>query len=934
MIIRVITVAVFANHRRLEAMVFVFKGDFSMKYCFFLVIAILCSNLLHARVLVPGTPTDAITTLPVAISNFVPVLNDLADGVFITAGQPGAKDFALAGYLSALRAFVPYAPESVTLNGAKSANPLYDASIDLVTFMNNQPSTFFAVPDKNNPILYFRLLRDTLVSTDALRDANGNPASSVVAMVGSSSANGAAYLAVTPQGSPNFGDPGSGILAAAGTTSTIQLLPTAPLNATSLAFTLGTTPVTMTGGASLAWLIPLEILYVGASSVTSGPAITDRLSLVARNVGPIVHPTFNFASLVPGTNYGLLAVGASVTGIIAHMQTMETSTRQPLLVTCGRILDGGELPNDVKNQVYAFPLNRMFDSNSKIEKLLHVNSGFLAKKGSLSDFALDASELYTIADAPVRVGQGPLPTGVVINQLLTNGDCVYAVVNALFPGVYVSRALFDAQGLVVAWTPWTRIINTPDDIFAAALNTITGTWFMLSTDNLVANTVLRTTWQPEPGKELTGVAGALTRLTTPEPQSITALSSYDYRTPGMGDVAAFVCTERNQIILAQTGFTITSNPDPILYQTLPDFAYGAPITTDEHTVLTTPVGSNPLVLIKGTVLDELAPLTTATIVHSVTQQQTWLVVGGEGGVAIWATQAGAGWGNEFGADLSALPLGLVMQKLGDYKDVRTVYADSPYLYVATPEKVDRFDLCEGITVTPVTVAEVGKNLQQDIITDILFCRELGFISTNIGLYRIKSGSSALSAEPEWALQDLPECEFPIKTITGYGLNGLPTTISQGGNCWILSGTARNNRSILNRLAVSPFGGSVAENTVEPFTCDFFIGKKPSFFLDFGEYKDIVTSDGAEYLFARSVQYKAEANIRTPNVRNFGGNGLYYFEQPRSTNRFVGVKSLLLFPSPVAGNALLQSNSDINVLLQELATGAWYIATNNGLIVQG
>lgn len=935
--------AVFANHRRLEAMVFVFKGDFSMKYQllkyqFFLAITVLCSTLLNARVLVPGTPADATTTLPVAISNFVPILNDLADGVFITAGQPGAKNFALAGYSSTLRAFVPYAPETVTLNGEQGANPLYDARIDLITFMNNQPSAFFVVPDQNNPVLFFRLMQDTLLSTNALRDAANNPASSVVAMAGTSI--GGAYVAVTPQGSLNFGDPGSGVLVAAGSNTDIQLSGTLPLDATNTAFTLGTSPVTMNGGASLAWSIPLEMVYLGVASATSGAAVSDRVGLVARGLGlsagvlfftPIVSPAFDLSSLAPAINYGLVATGASVTGVIAHLQMMETSTRQPLIVTCGRILNVGELPNDVKNQVYAFPLNRKFDPNSRVDKLLLGESGFLAKKGSSSDAALNASELYTIADAPVRVGQGPLPNGVIINQLLTNGDCVYAVVNALFPGVYVSRALFDAQGLVIAWTPWTRIINTPDDIFAAALNTITGTWFMLSTDNVIANTVFRTVWQPEPGKELTGVAGALTRLTNPQPQSITALSSYDYRTPGMGDVSAFVCTDRNQLILAQTGFTITSNPDPILYQTLPDFAYGAPIITDENTILTTPVGTNPLVLIKGTVLDELTPLTTATIVHSVTQQQTWLVVGGEGGVAIWATPAGDGWGNEFGTDLSALPLGLVMQKLGDYKDVRTVYADSPYLYVATPYQVDRFDMCHGITVAPVTVAQVGKNLvgtsERDIITDILFCRELGLVSTNIGLYRTIPGSSALATEPGWEIQELPECELPIKAITGYGLNGLPTTLNLDGDCWILSGTARNNRSILNRLAINPFGGSLADNTVEPFACDSFIKGKPSFFLDFGEYKDIVSSDGAEYLFARSVEHFAAANIRTPNVRS-------YLAQPRSMNRFVGVQSPFLLPSAVAGNAPLQNETDINVQLQELATGAWYIATNSGLIVQG
>ncbi len=904
-----------------------------MKRIFFPLIHLLCmvqvSNL-NARVLVPGSPESPTTTLPVPISNFVPIINDLTDGVFITAGLIGAKEFALAGYASGSRKFVPYAPQTVTLNGATGTNPLYDAKIDLITFVPSQPTAFFAVPDKNNPKLFFSLTHSTLTSIDQLLDAAGNPASSAVAMVGTST--GGCYIAVTPQASTNFGDIGSGIVSAVGTNNSIQLSATTPLDATSIAFTLNTTPVIMTGGASFAWSIPLEMVYVGASSVTSGAAVTDRSALVTRAATPILHPSFNIASLVAGTNYGLVATGASVTGIIAHMQTMETSTRQPLLVTCGRMLDIGEMPDDVKNQVYAFPLNRMFDPNSKSDKLLIAESGFLAKKGSFSDPALDATDLYTIADAPVRVGQGPLPTNAVLNQLMVNGDCVYAIVNNVHPGVYVSRALFDVNGIVIAWTPWTRSINTPDVIFAAALNTMTGTWFMLTTELIEANTVMRTIWQPEPAGVLTGVAAALTTLTSPAPESITALSGYDYRTSGMGDISAFVCVDRDQIILAQTGLTITSNPDPILYKALLDSAYSNPPIVAENTQLTIPVANNPLVLIKGGLLTDMAPLTTATIVHSDVIQQTWLVVGGANGVAIWATPAGDGWGNAFGVDLSALPLGLVMQQLGDYTDVRTVYADSFYLYIATSSQVDRINLCNGIANAPiVTVAEVGKTLvgssDRDVITDILFCKELGLISTTVGLYRIKSGSSARIAEPEWELFTIPESEFPIKTITGYGLNGLPTSLDQGGYCWVLSGTARDNRSILNRLAISPFAGAITDNTIQPFACDWFINKQPSFFLDFGDYKDIVSSDGAEYLFARSVEYLTPAKIGTPDVRS-------YLKQPRSMNRFVGAQSATLFLLPIAGNATLDTNADINVLLQEPATGAWYIATNSGLIVQG
>lgn len=898
-----------------------------MKRILFYTISLL-SVTAAARELVHGYPADASTTLPVVISNFIPVMNDLADGVFITAGAPGAKEFALAGYASGSSTFASYAPENVTLNASneKVPNPLYDAKIDLISFAINQPSNFYVVPDSANPTLYFRLGRESLASV-ALKDANDDPASSVIAMVGSSmSAN---YVAVTPQGSTNFGDAGSALLITQGSNDKVIQAGTTPVSASSVVFTLGSSTVTMADGASLAWANGLGMVYLAAANLTSGPGLLDRSALVVRGLfngtlSAILHPFFNVSSLLAGTNYGIVSAGPLVQGVIFFLQVMETSTRQSALITCGRYLDGAETPQDVKNQVYAYPLSKVFNPDSKTEVLLIGDSGFLAKKGS-SDPAITASDLYTINDAPVRVGQGPLPTGVEINQLYVNGDCVYVVVNTVYPGIYMSRALFDADGLLINWTPWMRIINTPNPIYAAALNAVTGVWLMLTSDNVIANTVKRTTWQTD--ATLTGVAQEISHLTSPTPESITNLAGFDYRTPGMGDVAALVCTERNQLIVAQTGFAIVSNPT--LYDQIAEANY-TNVTIAENTELTAPVGTDPVVLIRGGLLADYAPLTTSTIVHSDTVQQTWLVAGGVGGVAIWATPAGDGWGNAFGLDLNALPVGLVMQQLGDFSDVRVLYADSPFLYVVTPSQVARIDLTNGLaSATVEVIAAVGKNIPStadtDVITDVLCCKELGMLATTRGVYRVKSGSSVRVGIPVWEYFEVPESELPIKKLTGFGPDGLPTSVDQGGDCWVLSGTARNNRSIVNRLAINSFVGATTDDTIEPFFCDFFIKNKPSFFIDFGEYKDIVSSDGAEYLFARSIQGLQPSNIKTPNIRS-------YLAQPRSTNRFIGVQALPLLPSPIT--TALQSNADINQQLQEPATGAWYIATSEGLIVQG
>lgn len=904
--------------------------------------------MLDASKVVPGSPLAPDATLPVSISNFVPVSNDLSGGVFITAATPGANEFSLTGYNIVLQKFIPFAEQTVSLNGTNGPNPLYNAGIDFVAFMSNVLTGFFIVPNKNSSQIFFRSGAGVLLSRNSIPDALGNTASGVVAMEGSNL--GVTYVAVTPMGSSNFGDPGSGVNVVNAFNGAIQTTDkAAPLDNTSVAFTLGTDPVTITNAVSLSWSVPLTMIFAGAGQIVGGAAVTDKVSLVARGVrneaqkadvqfSSILNPAFDLTTLVPDTNYILLEEGASATGIVFRMEMMEASTRQPLLIMVGRMLNSGEIADQVKNQVYALPLTLAFNPEIKAEIVLQSQSGFLAKKGgNLGDSALTAADLYQPTDLAVQVGQGPLPTDVIINQLVVNGDVVYAITNDVVPGVYSSRALFNTNGVVIAWTPWMRSVATPSNtVFAAALNTLTGIWFTLTTQSVQADTVVQTLWNK--GDALQGAAAAIMQLTgSTSMQSITALSGYDYRTAGMGNIAALVCVDRNQVILTQTGVGIAGTN--LFYSTLPDSAYTVLVTADD-TTLTTPVTNEPVVLIKGGIFDTIDPLTTATIIHSASAQDTWLCVGGNGGVTIWATDSGAGWGFAFGNDLSALPVGLKMHRLGNYTDVRTLYADAPYLYVATPYHIDRIDLTNGITVTgdtataPTTmVAQVGVNLsgtgQNFVITDLLFAQELGLVATTVGLYRTQSGTSALDANPQWELFILPESEFPIETLTGFGLNGLPTTLAEGGDLWVLSGTARSNRSIINRVAVNAFGATITDTTLVPFMADWFVKNKqgnviPSFFLDFGQYKDVVASDGAEYLFGRSVEAFEPATITTPNI-------LQMIMQPRSLNRFVGVRAVTLFPIPPIP---LSAQSDIITMMQEPATGAWYIATNFGLIVQG
>lgn len=143
---------------------------------------------------------------------------------------------------------------------------------------------------------------------------------------------------------------------------------------------------------------------------------------------------------------------------IHKLRVMHTSTGPSYLIVNGSV---GTI-NDIGGELYALPLVDRDDPNDSAQ-------GTLAKKDApLVDYrfvtpAQTNADLPTITEAAVVIGGGPvpLPVGGLISDIDVVGDTVYVSINnapsaVSEGGILYSQALFNQEGKINDWTPWTK----------------------------------------------------------------------------------------------------------------------------------------------------------------------------------------------------------------------------------------------------------------------------------------------------------------------------------------------------------------------------------------------------------------------------------------------------------------------------------------------
>ncbi len=332
-----------------------------------------------------------------------------------------------------------------------------------------------ALPKRTNVLTfngtYIQLPAD-LLDAGGASGVNGNVINNIVTIAAS---DAQIFSAVAPSGG-SFGQPNGGIAVVAFGPTGLTIFQTAAqpgdtavkaarLDPSTPNILIGTTQPTFNplNKAALFWDSILQRLYIGLP-LTSGVALpTDGvISLIVANVTS--NGVLNYVNAAPAAAFdaihnnivGAVNNGTTVNVSLFNVRTMHCSTGPFYLIVNG----GVGAPN---NTLFALPLVNVGDPTNPTQGVLANKTMFDSATKQFVVPAVVNADLPLASDPFAVVGAGPLPIQVptAISDLVVVGDTVYVSFsnvqdNADETGILYSEALFDQNGVISGWTPWSK----------------------------------------------------------------------------------------------------------------------------------------------------------------------------------------------------------------------------------------------------------------------------------------------------------------------------------------------------------------------------------------------------------------------------------------------------------------------------------------------
>ncbi len=477
-------------------------------------------------------PTNVTTSFDVSINT---TTYDRANGIFWVGLTSGASQYSLSTFQrtidsSQIPIFQPHATDSGINNNAigmlTMATDTGDTQSQVAGVISDQTYVFLLTYQNR-----FTQSDDLLLYESALNQP-GDTASTINGLAANSCF---IFAAVTP-GSlvrPTFGDPNSGIAVITINSETNALTQTAAvpgdmgikaqqLDNLSAEIRINGDNInrhpTITGNsAQLVWNSQLCRLYIGVSlkSDTQQKMGDGLRSIVVGQVGCCPEKgTLTLFESAPQAAFNnnennivgvtLASNGQALNLTVQNMAVMHASTGPSYL-----IVNGGN--GTATNQIFALPLVDLCDPTD-------VNQGVLANKNVFNTTTYHFEtpvaangDLATTSDPFALVGAGPLPINVdqTISEMFVVGDAVY--VSLKIPqdannetGILYSQALFDYEGKIARWTPWSKrvwpLCGFPDSpsnsqVSSFAIDAVTGK--VIAVDGSPQQTVRITEWVNE-----------------------------------------------------------------------------------------------------------------------------------------------------------------------------------------------------------------------------------------------------------------------------------------------------------------------------------------------------------------------------------------------------------------------------------------------------
>lgn len=327
----------------------------------------------------------------------------------------------------------------------------------------------------------------------------------------------------------------------------------------------------------------------------------------------------------------------------------------------------------------------------------------------------------------ITVGGGALPldSGSNVQRLFVVGDSVYAVLGGIYsstqqPGTFRSQAIFAADGHIIAWTPWARVLGSDSQMNYAFIDSQTLTGFYVAAETPSAtpsyNSLFETTFTTN-----SNLAPFLTDL--PFSQGGTqGIFNFGQTTSGFNNaISLLIATSLNRIVIGQTGYN------------------------NGTTFVIKPMNSSDVISFSGTAINDQQAIVAAEIAHNGINH--WIFAAGISGVSVLTDNTtGYTWHNNL-ANVAALNAGQTWKTVGNFSNVKKLVWDSTNIYILTNTNIYSIALDPAkFTATPTTplnaeiilaASTIGANVSLlDLIVDNGYC----LVGTTNGLYELNNGN--------------------------------------------------------------------------------------------------------------------------------------------------------------------------------------------------
>ncbi len=531
----------------------------------------------------------------------------------------------------------------------------------------------------------------------------------------------------------------------------------------------------------LHWNNGIERLYVGFSGLTRSDA-TAQEGIGSISVGRVWNKKLYLEPLclyAPQAAEGIVtAFGADKELNLHHMTSFFSKSQHLYLIIVG----GVGTAEETNRTVHALPLinyepstvpplqqYESFMTNPAYGTLAAPSFIIRQEEAKFYGRSLSCSRCYHaptqsaeithFKNSLLKIGAGSSLPGPISAIKVVGDALVASVKNAdagYYPGIFYSQALYDAQGHIMAWTPWRRLLGVTSSVNDFSMDVSKGLLWYISQDNNETLCMRQTQWSQadtlltstSTGKENAGIIERITQQFSQEEGGILGYAE------------------------AHNLFMIMGNKKIVLAQKV----YIADLLTKN-----VPASHYLIGTLEDPVLSSLGPLSCGTVFEE--EAQRWLIVGGPNGLAILKNPiTGHGWSQEKSTEKSIKYLqdqctqgALSFSILGNYTFVKKIVKKDQDLFIATDNAI--YTMPFSASVINNLNSEAACIAHKDEIGAIFDFASIGSVllaATTTGLWK-KEYTSAHD-QTSWELIPIPHASGPVQEL--YLIPDATETIAQ------------------------------------------------------------------------------------------------------------------------------------------------------------